>query len=214
MQFNDPYTNVYEQALQDQMRLLQDNPQVNQLMDYLNNQFSSLTENPGGYTPDQMAFLRTQAQEPIMAQRDAMQRRSLERTSQRGMLPSSGPSFSEAGNIDREFANMGLAAQRDLAIQGIQQAQANRQEALNLGQASVAIPQAQQQQAVNAASQLYDIPRQAMLDALGIVNASPPAGAANPYLVQQDIDQRNRLQAQNDQNAFMTQIGTWLSNLM
>ena len=149
-----------------------------------------------------------------MAQRDAMQRRSLERTSQRGMLPSSGPSFSEAGNIDREFANMGLAAQRDLAIQGIQQAQANRQEALNLGQASVAIPQAQQQQAVNAASQLYDIPRQAMLDALGIVNASPPAGAANPYLVQQDIDQRNRLQAQNDQNAFMTQIGTWLSNLM
>ena len=202
------------EALQDQMRLLQDNPQVNQLMDYLNNQFSSLTENPGGYTPDQMAFLRTQAQEPIMAQRDAMQRRSLERTSQRGMLPSSGPSFSEAGNIDREFANMGLAAQRDLAIQGIQQAQANRQEALNLGQASVAIPQAQQQQAVNAASQLYDIPRQAMLDALGIVNASPPAGAANPYLVQQDIDQRNRLQAQNDQNAFMTQIGTWLSNLM
>jgi hypothetical protein len=175
-QFTDPYTSYLEDMAKRNIGRLQNSPELSQLMGFLNKQFAELSQS-NGFTPAELGALRTQAIEPINQQRDAAQQRALERTAARGYLPSSGLAQSEAGDIDRAFAQMQTAAQRDLAIQNINQRQTQLNNALNLGQLALQIPQNQDAQALNIAQLLYQLPRNAMQDSLAVINASNPNAA-------------------------------------
>lgn len=181
-QFSDPYTNFLEQISKQNIASLQgQNDQFTQLMNFLNQQFSTLSTSQG-YTPDEMAVLRTQALEPIEAQRQAAQQHVLENAGARGILPSSGVVQSLQADTNRGFDQSRTAANRDLAINAINQQRAKRQEALGLAQLGVSIPDARQAQALGIANNLYQLPRQAMLDAESIINSSAPSNALTPLV--------------------------------
>lgn len=212
-QFDDPYTKLYEDTLQNALKSYsQPTPQVQQLMDFLNKQFQTLSQNPG-YSPEQMAVLNTQAFEPIEQMRQASQQRTLERAGARGMLPSSGLIQGEQAQNDRVYDQMRTVANRDLAVNQINRRDADVQRALALAQLGVQVPQQQQSQALNVANLLYQLPRNSMMDSLQVLNASSPQSAISPYLsLMQQQQQQQQLQQQQDA-AFWQGIGQLLAGL-
>jgi hypothetical protein len=212
-QFDDPYTKLYEDTLQNALKSYsQPTPQVQQLMDFLNKQFQTLSQHPG-YSPEQMAVLNTQAFEPIEQMRQASQQRTLERAGARGMLPSSGLIQGEQAQNDRVYDQMRTVANRDLAVNQINRQDADVQRALALAQMGVQVPQQQQSQALNVANLLYQLPRNSMMDSLQVLNASSPQSAISPYLqVLQQQQQQQQLQQQQDA-AFWQGIGQLLAGL-
>jgi hypothetical protein len=212
-QFDDPYTKLYEDTLQNALKSYsQPTAQVQQLMDFLNKQFQSLSQNPG-YSPEQMAVLNTQAFEPIEQMRQASQQRTIERAGARGMLPSSGLIQGEQAQNDRVYDQMRTVANRDLAVNQINRQNADVQRALALAQMGVQVPQQQQSQALNVANLLYQLPRNSMMDSLQVLNASSPQSAISPYLqVLQQQQQQQQLQQQQDA-AFWQGIGQLLAGL-
>lgn len=210
-QFTDPYTKLYEDVLKNQMASLQgQNAQFQQLMDFLNSQFKTLSTS-NGYTPDELAVLNTQAFEPIEAQRKAQQQRELERTSRAGYLPTSGLTMERQGDIDRIFNQARTAAGRDVAINSLNERTNRLNQALNLAQLAVNIPDARNAQAVNYANQLYNLPRTALSDAMGVINASSPQSAISPFvslLGQQATSQyQQQVLAQQNQSALWQALG-------
>ncbi len=252
-QFSDPNTNQLEQFLQQQFARLQQptaaetaaqtyfdklnapNPQMDQLMTYLNKQFADLSANPSGYTPDELAMLRTQAQQPIMAQRDASQQQLLNQAGARGILPSSGLVQSEIADNNRFYGGQSDAAQRDLAINALNRAQSNRQQALQLGETALQIPQQQSQQGLQVAQllnslqqgrtsnalamsqDLYQLPRTALQDALSVVNGSNPTAAISPFVQLQGQQLQNAQYqqglAQQQQTAYGQMLAQWIQAL-
>lgn len=213
-QFSDEYTKLLEQIAHNQLDLLQgNNPQTKQLMDFINTKFNTLS-NANGYTPDELAILRTQAQEPIMASRDAAQQRELERTARAGYLPTSGITLDQQRQIDTDYGKASAAANRDLAINSINRKDQQMAQALQLGQMGMNIPQQQGAQALDVAGMLYQLPRQAMMDANTIVNGSAPQSVLTPYiqLLQQQQQNAQFQQQQNDQ--WLAGIGDWLYKIM
>lgn len=181
-QFNDPYTKMYEDVLKAQLESLTgQNAQMQQLMNFLNKQFETLSASPG-YSPEELAVLQTQAFEPIEAQRRAAQQRILERASARGVLPSSGVIQGEQRLADTDYDRLRAAANRDVALAGINQQKEKRQEALRLAQLGVSIPDARGMQGLDVANLLYQLPRTAMMDANAILGGSSPTGALSPFI--------------------------------
>lgn len=147
--------------------LQQVNPQVQQMMDFLNKQFQTLSQSQG-YTPEELAILRTQAQEPIEADRKAAQQRALLRAGSRGVLPSSGIVLDEQNQIDHTFDAMRGTEGRNIALNSIQKRQQDLATAMGLGQVGIAIPQQQQQQALSVAQTMENARRQRVNDALNV----------------------------------------------
>ena len=213
-QFNDPYTNLLEQISKNQITSLTGpNPQRQQLMDFLNKQFADLSTSQG-YTPDELAVLRTQAMEPIEAQRQAAQQRELYRTSRAGYLPTSGITLDQQRQIDTSSDQARTAAQRDLAINAINQQNAKRQQAIGIGTQALQLPQQQNAEALRVAQGLYQLPRNAMQDALGVINPSNPLGAISPLIQLQQNAYNQQLQNQNQQADYWNQIGGWLNQIL
>lgn len=213
-QFNDPYTKLYEDVARRNLESLQgQNDQFQQLMGFLNKQFTSLS-NSNGYSPEELAILNTQALEPIEAQRQAAQQRELQRTSRAGYLPSSGITLDQQSGIDRNFDQMRTAANRDLAVNNINERTNRLNQALNLGQLAVSIPDARNAQALNVANSLYQLPRNAMNDAQGVINGSSPTAALSPMI--QLLSQAMQQQQYGQQNsaAMFGQLGTALYELL
>jgi hypothetical protein len=92
------------------------------------------------YTGAEQEVFRTQALDPIERDRQASHRRSLERTSARGMAPTSGLAELDAQNIDQSFDRLRAGSQNQLAYRQINEQRSREQEAQAL---LAAIPQTQ-----------------------------------------------------------------------
>lgn len=209
-QFTDPYTSYLEDMAKRNIGRLQQSPELTQLMGYLNSEFKRLSESPG-FSPDELALLRTQAVEPINAQRDTARRQVWDRISASGQAPSSGLAQALLADLDRAYGQMQTAAQRDVAVQGLNRQQQNRADALSVGQLALQIPNAQDAQALNIAQMLYQLPRNAMNDALAVVNSSSPTSALGPLInllqLQQQGNQFNTATNQANQQALWAILG-------
>lgn len=220
-QFDDPYTKQLEDLIRQNLQAIQQpqsNPGLDQLMQFLNKQFTDLSTSPG-YSPDELALIRTQMQEPIEADRAAGRKRVEERTAARGFLPSSGLHEQDLQNlVDRPADERRIAANRDLAINAIGQRRADINQALNLGKvAGVEIPglqraedQGRRAEALNLSSLLYDLPNRAMQGAQSVINGSPgPQDLFSQSIaLQQQQQQQQALNAQK-----WTEIGKLIAGL-
>ena len=217
-QFSDPYTKLLEQIAQEQLTALrqpQTNPALDRFLSFLDTRFSDLTTNPG-YGPDELALLRTQALEPIEQDRTASQRRSLERTAARGMLPSSGLTELDSREVDTHYDRIRGGVQRDLGINALARRDQDLDRAMGIGQiAGLQIPQMQRtedaqrrNELMQTAGVLYNLPRQAMYDSLAVVNGSPAPGDLFGNAVQlMNANQNTRYMNQQQDAAFWAAIG-------
>lgn len=222
-QFNDPYTNLLEQTAQSQMQALQQpqqNPALDTFLKFLGDRFNTLTTTPG-YSPEDLAVLRTQALEPIEQDRAASNQRALQKAAQGGYLPTSGiTQLTAAPNggtetIDQNFDRTRAAVQRDLAINAINKRSTDLNQAVQIGQMSgVQIPQIQRaedqqrrNELVQLAQLLYNLPRQSMLDAESVINGSP-----SPTDVYNQVARQQQQQQANDA-ALWSQIGNLIAGM-
>jgi len=182
-QFDDPYTNLLERIASQQLKALeqpQTNPQLDRLLNHLHQQFDTLATSPG-FSPEELAVLRTQALEPIERDRAAGTQRIAERTAARNMLPSSGLHELDLRDVDRDAEQRRAAVQRDLGIAAIDRRRADRNQALQVGQlAGIQIPQIQRDEdtrrrneALSIASLLYDLPGRALAENMSVINGTP-----------------------------------------
>lgn len=264
--FDDPGTSQLERLLQAQLEALnrphpqlqqymdvlarqqealnRPNPQLTQLMDFLNTRFGELSKSQG-YSPDELAILRTQALEPIEQYRAATKRRSLERAAARGLLPSSGIADLQEGPsgpepLDLAFDRMRVAADRDLAINQINERSNRLNQAMQLARAAFDIPVADERtrfgeqlarsqqryeiptrderarfgDQLTRSSLLYELPRNAMRDALSVLGATPGPESLFNQTVQLQQMQQNRDVMNQQRNAQVWQsIGSLLPSL-
>lgn len=217
-QFDDPYTNLLEQIAQNQLGLLQKpqaNPALDKLLGFLDSRFTELSSSPG-YSPEELAMLRTQALEPLEADRASSQRRSTERIASRGMLNSSGLAELDSRDVDYQYDKLRGAVQRDLGVNAINKRDQDLAQALGLGQlAGVTLPtqqrgEDQQRRAETLAlgSLLYDLPRRAMQDNLAVINGSPGANDLFSQAVQLMNANTNQQAVNQQQNGqFWSSLG-------
>ncbi len=197
-QFDDPYTKQLEAITSAQMGEVRSNPGLDQLKAFLNQQFQNLSQNPG-FSPEEMAVLNTQAFEPIEANRQASKQRALERTSARGMLPSSGLNELDMRDIEIAADKSRAAAGRDVAINAIDRRDSDLSRAGQIAtQLGTTIPGQQRSEELSLASLLYDLPRKALQDALAVTQGSPTANDL--------FSQSVRLADQNQQNSQQNQL--------
>lgn len=194
--FTDPGTSQLERLLNAQLEALnRPNPQLQQLMDFLNKQFTEISQNPG-YAPEELALLRTQAFEPVEQQRQATQRRALERTAARGFLPSSGLSLEESRDIDTDFDRMRTALDRDLAINAINQRRSRLGDALQMARAAYEIPTSDERtrfsDQLTRSSLLAELPDRALNRALSVLGATPGPESLFSQAIQLQGLQQNR----------------------
>jgi len=225
-QFTDPYTRQLEDTIQQQIAGLstpQQNPALDQLLQFIGDRFQTLTTTPG-YSPQDLAVLRTQALEPIEQDRAASQQRALQRAAAAGYLPTSGiTGLTQAPNggvesIDMPYDRLRAQAERDLAINAINKRNTDLQQAVQLGQiAGVQIPQGQRaedqqrrSELLNLASILYDLPARAEQQALSVVNGTegPKDLFSQTIQAQQAATQQQQADAQR-----WAQIGQLIAGL-
>lgn len=210
-QFDDPYTNLLENISKSQMGEIRNNPGLNQLTSFLNSQFKDLSTSPG-FSPAELSVLNTQAFEPIEQMRKAAQQRSTQRIASRGFLPSSGLAELDARNIDQEFDKLRTGAARDLAVNAIDRRDSDLNRAGQIAaQLGLQIPQGQRAEELNLANLLYGLPRNALMDALAVVNAS--GGTNGLYTGANLLAQQQQYEQQ--QNALRwAQIAQFLENIL
>lgn len=209
-QFTDPYTRQLEDTVRQQIAQLsqpQSNPALDKLLTYLGNRFQALTTSPG-YSPEDLAVMRTQALDPIEADRQTAKQRALERTSARGMLPSSGLNELDLEGVDLGHDQLRAQAQRDLAINQITKRQTDLNQAAQIGQlAGVQIPGAQRsedqqrrEELIQLASLLYDLPARAEQQAMSVVNGT--SGPQDLFAQAQGAQQAAQRQQQLNEERY------------
>jgi hypothetical protein len=220
-QFDDPYTKQLEDLVRQNLAAVQSpqsNPALDNLTAFLNKQFTDLSTSPG-YTPDELALIRTQMLEPIEADRTANRKRVEERTASRGYLPSSGLHEQDLQQfVDQPAMEARTKAQRDIAINAIGQRRSDIDRAMNVGRvAGVEIPglqrtedQGRRAEALNLSSLLYDLPVRAQQNAQSVIQGTPgPENLFNQAIqLQQAQQQQQQLNAQK-----WTQIGQLIAGL-
>jgi hypothetical protein len=188
------------------------NDPQSQLMAFLMKRFGELS-NSNGYSPEELAMLRTQGSEPIEALRMASQQRELERTARAGYMPTSGLTRLNQQTNDLDYDRLRTQAQRDLAVQNVNERTNRLNQAMQLGQTALATQRGTNANQLQLSTLLQQLPVQAMNQAMSIVNGSgnPESLAA---LVNQMVGQQNyQQQLQQQQNAsywsniFQTAIG-------
>lgn len=220
-QFDDPYTKQLEDLVRQNLSAIQQpqaNPALDQLNQFLSKRFTELSESPG-YSPEDLALIRTQMLEPIERDRAAGRKRVEERTAARGFLPSSGLHEQDLQEfVDRPAMEARTAAQRDLAINAINQRRGDLNQALNLGKvAGIEIPglqraedQGRRAEALNLSSLLYDLPARAQQQAMSVISGSPgPQDLFSQAIALQQ--QQQQQQAMNAQK--WAQIGQLIAEL-
>lgn len=223
-QFDDPYTRLLEEIAQNQLNLLKNpapNPALDKLLSFLDTRFNELSSQPG-YSNDELSLLRTQALEPLEADRAASQKRVLERTAARGMLPSSGLAELDSQGVDTEYDKLRGAVSRDLAVNAIGKRDQDLAQALGLGQlAGVTIPaqqrsedQQRRSETLALGSLLYDLPRRALQDNLSVINGTPGSTDLFSQAVQLLNANTNQQAVNNQQNTqFWSSLGELFGNL-
>jgi hypothetical protein len=213
-QFDDAYTNLLEQIAQRQLGEVRSSPALDSLMQFLTQQFQDLSTTPG-YNPGELAMLRTQALEPIEANRQASMQRARERAAARGFAPSSGLMELDLRDIERAADQARTVAGRDLAIAGLDRRDRDLSRALDLGQLmALTIPRAQRAEELGIGNLLYQMPRTALQDALSVISGTPSSQDAFSQalqLLQQQYDQQGR--ADRNNAALFSQIGQILASL-
>lgn len=196
-QFDDAYTKQLEGIASAQMGEVRNNPGLNQLTQFLQSRFGELSQTPG-FSPAEMAVLNTQAFEPIEDLRAASKKRAEERTSARGMLPSSGLHELDLRDIDIAADKARAAAGRDVAINAIDRRDADLALAGNIAnQLGLQIPGQQRSEELALSSLLYDLPSRALRDALAVVQGSPTSNDLFSQAVNlARVNQNNQLQNQ------------------
>ena len=207
-QFSDPWNSQMESLLTSQLNGLTNAPPGSpqaMLASYLTQQFQTLA-GANGYTPQEQAMLNTQVGSPIEALRTAANQRVLERAGQRGILPSSGLVQNEYATNDRTYDQMRTAANRDLAVNQINRAQSQRQEAL--GNITGLNTQQQQvnAQALQLATLLRQLPIDAQNQAMQVIN-----GAGSPSALLQQVTQLAQ-QSQGNTSAYWSALAQALLN--
>ena len=162
---------------------------VDRLVEFLTKRSTEL-QGPA-FTGPQQEILRTQVLDPIERDRTAQQQRVLERISRAGYLPSSGTAIDLQNQVDQAFNQERAGVQGNLAAQEIAQERANQQEAqqllslipqtLSAGNAGqleflqaldAAVNQPRQQQ-FPLSSLIYDLPNNALQQALATLGMGP-----------------------------------------
>jgi hypothetical protein len=213
-QFDDAYSQQLEGIAKAQMGQVRSNPGLDQLMSFLNQQFTQLSTKPG-YQPEDLALLNTQVLEPIEDRRKAGQQRVLERTAARGFLPSSGLTEDLAQEVDRDADRQRTVAGRDLGIQAIGQRRADLSQAMDIGRAiGLDIPKGQRTEELGLAQLLYQMPRNALSDLLAVLNGSPNSSDLfGQSLQSQQASLQAQQQADQRNAALMTEIGGMLERI-
>lgn len=220
-QFDDPYTKQLEDLVRQNLSAIQQpqsNPALDQLTQFLQKRFTDLSQSPG-YSPEELAVIRTQMLEPIERDRQANRDRVTQRTAARGFLPSSGLHEQDLQEfVDRPAMEARTAAQRDIAINAIGQRRQDQNQAINVGKiAGIEIPglqraedQSRRSEALNLSSLLYDLPNRAMQQAQSVISGSPgPGDLFNQAIALQQAQQQQ--QALNAQK--WAQIGQLIAGL-
>lgn len=211
-QFDDPYSQLYEQTVRRQLdRLTGPNAEMDRLMQLIAKQLEGL-QSPG-YSPEEMALLNTQAFEPIEDLRGQAQKNVLQRASARGILPSSGIVEDEAQDQDRFYDKLRTVANRDLSINALNKRDADEIRALQIAKLGMDVPNAMGQQSLDVANLLYQMPRNSMMDSLAVLNASSPQNSIGSLLqlLQMQQNQSNYNQQQTSQ--LWANIGQILAGL-
>lgn len=213
-QFDDPYTQMLEGIASKQMGEVRSNPGLDQLTNFLQTQFKDLSTAPG-YSPQEMAMLRTQAFEPVEDYRQASKQRALERTSARGMLPSSGLHELDMRDIDRSADRTRTQLDRDVAIGAIDRRDSDLNRAGTIAnQLGLQIPGAQRSEELALGSLLYDLPNKALQNALAVVNGSPTSSDLFSQAVQlANVNSQNQYQNQQQTQQRWAQIAQLLAGM-
>lgn len=227
---NNPGLTTLTDTLNTQRNEVRDNPALKQLQDFLQQQFSEYGQTPG-FSPQELATLNTQTFEPIEEMRKAAQNRSTQRTAARGFLPSSGIAELDARSIDQDFDKLRTVANRDLAVRAIDRRDQDlgtaqqiatllgqtlpaNQRAEELGLAKLlglTIPQGQRAEELDLSKLLYSLPRNALQDALAVVNGSP--GSRDLYQGADLLSRQQYLEQQQNQ-ARWNAIAQFLAGLL
>lgn len=157
---HDPARTALATALHQRRGELQPgaNPALEQVLTYLQSQFEDASRSEG-FSPAELAILRTQQFEPIEAYRQASKARALERASKRMMLPSSGLHELDIRDIEMDADRRRTEADRDLAIRAIGERQRRRSEALGYAQQRYEIPEIQRREGLDVSSVLEQLER-------------------------------------------------------
>jgi hypothetical protein len=217
-QFDDPYTKLLEQialAQLEEARKPLDTSGFDQLGTFLQSRFNELSTSPG-FSPAELALQRTQALEPIEDYRQASKKRATERAAMRGFAnPTTGLAELDMRDIDMQADRTRTAADRDLAITGMNQRRGDLSQAMNAAVQLAQLPQQRRasqagndSQALNLATLLYQLPAQAQAQALAVINGTaPPSSLLNSVL---QMQQQQRQQQQN----LWSQIGGLAAGLL
>ena len=143
--------------------------------------------------------------------RKAAHERSLQRTAARGFLPSSGIAELDSRNVDQYYDRLRTQANRDLAVNAIDRRDADLQRAQGIGSLlGLEIPRGQRQEELSLASLLYDLPRNALTDALAVINGTPTSESL--FSQTADLERTNQYNQQVNAQRW-AEIGRLLENL-
>jgi hypothetical protein len=133
--FTDPATQMFQQMVLNRIdQLLQsvNRPEVQQYRDAALKRVDELTNQPA-YTPADEAALITQMREPLTQARDARISFNKEQMGGRNIGPSSGLFQDQVYNTpERDYERALGTGTNDLAVRGIQETQARKQQALDI----------------------------------------------------------------------------------
>lgn len=242
-QFSDPLTRQYEQLLQTQTRLYQSQQAamqqeaarqgqvrqqtaaaVDKLTAFMNQRVDRLQQ--PAYTDSEANIIKTRLLDPLEADRDASQKRTLNNVGARGFDPTSGIAQSMFQDVNREYDKTRSRVHGDVAYEQIQEQRSREQEAQELMQYLTQLPQAAArgdlgfvdylhnlvsqpgQQALGTSALLSDLPiqrTQLALQALGL--GGQPQSGVNGVLGLMQNSQTNRALNQQQSSDFWRQIG-------
>lgn len=153
---NDPYAAMFQQALQQRANSLGGaNKQVDQLMAYLQERFTSL-QGPG-YTGAENEVIRTQALDPMEQDRSAAKKRVIDRLAARGLTPDSGIYQQALLEVDKAFDAMRGETQGALASNELARREDRAQRAEVIGGQLVDIPEARSREQLDVFSALEQL---------------------------------------------------------
>jgi hypothetical protein len=179
--FNDPATQEWEGKLRgvvDKLEQPRNNPDVNPLKDYLRGYMQKL-QGPA-FTDQEMDLWQTQAIDPLERQKQAEQKRVIERASARGLGGNSGVILDEQNRVDREFREEGSKRQGQIAMTAMGQQRQNAQQAAQVGQMLAGLTEGQ---AAGDESR--------MLQALGLFGQIPQQADRRLQLANQTLEPLN-----------------------
>lgn len=242
-QFSDPLTRQYEQLLQSQTDLYrrqqadldaeakrkqatraETDAAVKRLTDFLNKRVDSLGQ--PAYTDSEANVITTRMLDPLEADRDASQRRALDRISYGGYLPTSGIAQQLTRDVDREYDKTRSRAHGDIAYEQIQEERSREQETQDLLKYLAQLPEASArgdldfvnylndvvarpgEKALTSSALLSDLPvqrAQLAMQALGL--GGQPINSVNGALSLLNNSQQNRLYDNRNTSSFWQNIG-------